>query len=165
MPPVGEAAVVVLQPLQACDVALHGRFHLLGRGQAVGLEGGQHVAQGGDGQDARGELLGAFKGVGDQVEHGVGQGLQGGGGGGDLQPAELREDALGGHHRLGHGALVDHAVGGEGFGGGRGVDRQLDGGRVGIARRQKRRRSGSGPCRPSRRQPGSALPPGRGRAR
>ncbi len=125
-PPDGEAAVVVLHPGQPLDVAGHARLDLGVGGQALGFEGGQHVAQRDDRQDPRGNLLGALERVALQVEHGVGERLQRGGRGGDLQAAELGEDARRGDDRLGDGPLVDRAVGRKGLGGGRRLDRQLD---------------------------------------
>ena len=91
----------------------------------------EHVAQRGDREDARGELLRALEGVGDEVEHGVGEGLERGRRGRDLEAAELGHDAGRGLHRLDDAPVVDLAVGGEGLGGGRRPDRQLDLGRVG----------------------------------
>ncbi len=129
--PEAEAAVVVLQRAQPIDVALHRRLDLVGLRQALGLEGGEHVPQRGHREDARGELLRALEGVGDEVEHGVGQGLESGRRGRDLEAAELRHDAGRGLHRLDDRALVDLAVRGEGLGRGRRPHRQLDLGRVG----------------------------------
>ena len=93
--PEAEAAVVVLEPAQPLEVALHRRLDLLGLRQALGLEGGQHVAQRRHREDARGELLRALEGVGDEVEDGVGQRLEGGRRGRDLEAAELRHHAGG----------------------------------------------------------------------
>ena len=71
------------------------------RGQSIGLEGAQYIAQRGNCQHARGDLFGTFIRVLDQVQHGIGQRLQRRGRGADLQPAVLREDAAGVLHRLG----------------------------------------------------------------
>ena len=129
--PEAEAAVVVLQRAQAVDVALHRRLDLLGLRQALGLEGGEDVAERRHREDARGELLRALEGIGDEVEDGVGEGLERGRGGRDLEAAEVGHDAGRGLHGLDDAPVVDLAVGGEGLGGGRRPDGQLHLGRVG----------------------------------
>ena len=53
----------------------------------------------------------------------------------DLQPTELGEDVARRDHRLGDGALVEHAIDGERLGGGRRLDRQFEVGRVGAGGR------------------------------
>jgi hypothetical protein len=99
-------------------------------GHALGLEGGEHVLEGGDREHARGELFAALEGVADEVEDGVGELGEGGGGGGELEAAECGDCVVGREHRLLDRAVVDLAVGGEGFGGGGGPDGELAGGGV-----------------------------------
>jgi len=124
--PDGEATIVVLQGLQGLDVLLDGGVDLLGRRQALGLEGLEHVPQRGHRQHAGRDLLRALVGVGDQVEHRVGQGLQRRGRGADLQAAELGVNVRGRGDRLRDGALVHNAIGGKGLGRRRSVHRQRD---------------------------------------
>ena len=130
--PVGETAIVILHPLQAGQVTRKRGFQFGRFGQAVSFESGQDIAQGGNPQDARGQLLGAFVGILHQVQDSVRQGLQSGRGGRNLQAAILREDSFGILHRLGNSARINHAVSGKGLGRGRGIDRQLNRGRVSI---------------------------------
>ena len=93
-PPEGKPPSPFCSPANCFHVPLDGCLQLVRRGQPLGRKGGQHVAQGGDGQNPRGQLLRALERVGDQVEHGVGQGVQGGGRGADLQAAKLGIDVL-----------------------------------------------------------------------
>jgi hypothetical protein len=86
--PEREAPIVVLQRAQALHVALHRLLQLLRPGQAGGRERGEHVAQRGHGQDARRQLLGALERVGGEVEHRVGEGLERGRRGRDLEAAD-----------------------------------------------------------------------------
>jgi hypothetical protein len=125
-PPEVEAAVVVLQRLKALDVRADGGAHLLGRGQVFGLEGGQHVLERGHRDDAGGELLAATERVVVKVDEGVREFLQLRRGGRHFQPAEVSDGVGRGFDRLRDGALVDHAVGGEGFGRGGRVDGERD---------------------------------------
>ena len=146
-PPEGEAAVVVLQRAQALDVARHrGRPSPRAWADPRPAKAVEHVAQRGHGEDARGELLGALEGVGHEVEHGVGQGLERGRRGGDLEAAELRQRTGRAPSPAGPTApCVDLAVGREGLGRGRRPDRQ----RAPRPRRpsaRPRRRPGSAPC-------------------
>ena len=102
---------------------MHGLDQFLRLGQALGLKGTEHIAQGRHGQDARGELLRTHVGILCQVKHGVGQRLQSGGRGADLQATELWVGVGWGDDRLGHGALVHRAIDGKGLGRGRRIDR------------------------------------------
>ena len=74
--PPPEAAVAVLEGRQFGDVAAHGGVEFVGAGETLGLEGPEHVAQCGDGQDAAGVGIGAGVPIIGEVQHGVGQGLE-----------------------------------------------------------------------------------------
>ena len=143
--PIGEPAIVVLQRLKPLDIPLHGGLHVSRRGESLGGEGLEDVAQGSHGQDTGGQLLRALVAIGNQIEYGIGQSLEGCGGSADLQPAELGVDGLPGRsHGLGHGrglvasSLIHHAIGGKGLGCGRGIDRQLYRRGVGKGARDRR---------------------------
>ena len=123
-PPVPAAGPVL--PLgELLHVLLHaGEQRGLGR-EALGLEGVEHVAKRGDGQDTRRELLVALVGVLDQVEDRVGQALQGRRRGGQLEAAPLLHRVARSADWLGDRPLGEAPVGGEGLGGGRGPHREL----------------------------------------
>ena len=147
-----EAAVVVLQRRAAAAMSRFTAASISsGSGRPSASKAVEHVPQRRHREDARGELLGALERVGDEVEHGVGQRLERGRRGGDLQAAELGDDVGRRLHRLGDRALVDLAVGGERLGGGRRPDRQ------------RRRSAGVGASARRPRPPGSARCPARHR--
>jgi hypothetical protein len=102
--------------------------------QALGVERVEHVAQRRDREDARRVALRRGVAVLVEVDHGVGERLERGGGRVDLEAAELGDDTGGRCDRLAHRlpGLVDHPVGRERLGRGRCVDREVDLG--GVAR-------------------------------
>ena len=129
---VRESAVTVLQGLESLDVGCDLGVEFVRSRQAVGIERIEHVAQCGDGHDPPGVSVGRVVPVVVEVEHCIGQRLEGGRRGRDLESAELGEHPLGSEDRLGDRCVVvDDAVGGERLGRRRCVHRQIDRGGVG----------------------------------
>ena len=126
------AAVPLLARLQLVEIR-PGRRSPPGpraSGRSLRLERGEHVAERRDGDDARCDLLVALERVAHEIEHGVGQRLEGRRRRGHLQTAELLDHAAGHLHRLGDRAAVDDAVSGKSLRRRRRPHWQLDGARV-----------------------------------
>ena len=98
--PDGEAAAEVLHGRQRLQIAFHSAVDLVGGGKTLGLEGCQQIPQGSDCQNAGGDLLGAVVRVTDEIQVGICQRLQGGGGECHFQAAVIGNRVCGWLQRL-----------------------------------------------------------------
>ena len=144
--PPREPAIVVLHRGETRDISLHRGVDRCCGGHPLRVERREHLAQCGDRHDAGGPAVAGLVRVLHDVQHRVGERLQRGRRRADLKPAELRDHTGGSDQRLVDGAGVHGAIGGEGLGGRRRVDRQFHRRRVGYlaADRRDAERCGAG---------------------
>ena len=125
--PEAEAAVVALHLREVLEVDGDALLHRRRGRQILRVERAEHVAQPGDREDPARALLRALEWIVNDVEQRIGQRLEIGRRGADLEPAELRDDSGGRCDRLLDRPVrttIDRAVGRECFGRRRGPHRQ-----------------------------------------